>query len=74
MILIVEDHADSAEVLLRLLRRFGYDVRCAATAAAALDALKEFPIRLAIVDYNLPDHDGMWLLREIRLIHGRGAA
>jgi PleD family two-component response regulator len=26
--------------------------------------LKEFPIRLAIVDYNLPDHDGIWLLRQ----------
>jgi CheY-like chemotaxis protein len=65
VILIVEDHSDSADLLLRLLKRFGYDVRCATTAVAALDALKEFPIRLAIVDYNLPDHDGMWLLRQI---------
>ena len=49
MILIVEDHPDSADVLLRLLKRFGYDVCCATTAAQALEALKRLPIRLAIL-------------------------
>jgi CheY-like chemotaxis protein len=73
VILIVEDHPDSADVLLRLLKRFGYDVCCATTAAEALEALKRLPIRLAILDYNLPDHDGVWLLGQINGDEGLSA-
>ncbi len=47
------------------MKRFGYDVQCASSAVAAMDALKKFPIRVAILDYNLPDHDGIWLLRQM---------
>jgi len=66
LILIVEDHCDSGEILRRLLARFGYEARCVETADEALKALREQPIRVAVLDYNLPDHDGLWLLDQIR--------
>ncbi len=65
MILVVEDDPDSCDIMERLMKRFGYEVECASSAVAAMDALKTFPIRVAILDYNLPDHDGIWLLRQM---------
>ena len=65
MVLVVEDDADSSDIMARLLKRVGFDVRCAATAAEAIDAMKGAPIRVAVLDFNLPDHDGIWLLRRM---------
>ena len=53
-------------MLRRLLARYGYAALCAVTAEEALQAMRDLPIRVAILDYNLPDHDGMWLLDQIR--------
>ena len=66
MVLIVEDDPDSSDMLARFLKRVGFDVRCAANAADALAVLKSHAIRVAVVDYNLPDHDGLWLLRRMK--------
>src|SRR5688572_6845912 len=65
VVLVVEDDADSSDVMARLLKRVGLHVRCAATATEAIDALKAAPIRVAILDFNLPDHDGLWLLERM---------
>jgi two-component system, NtrC family, nitrogen regulation response regulator NtrX len=65
MVLVVEDDADSSDIMARFLKRLGFEVRCAATAGEALDAMKGAPIRVAVLDYNLPDHDGLWLLRQM---------
>jgi two-component system, NtrC family, nitrogen regulation response regulator NtrX len=65
MVLVVEDDPDSCDLLARFLKRFGFDVRSAANAVEALAVLKSAPISVAIVDYHLPDHDGLWLLREM---------
>ena len=65
MVLVVEDDPDSSDLLARFLKRVGFDVRCAATAVEALGVLKTAPVRVALLDFNLPDHDGLWLLRRI---------
>ena len=65
MVLVVEDDPDSCDMLARFLTRVGFEVRCADTAAAALDVVKSAPIRVAVLDFNLPDHDGLWLLRQL---------
>ena len=52
-------------MLARFLKRFGFDVRCAANAVDALAVMKSEPIRVAVVDYHLTDHDGLWLLRQM---------
>lgn len=57
-ILIVEDYADAREALVLLLGLWGYHVRAAATASAALAALDGFTPDVAIVDLTLPDLDG----------------
>jgi two-component system, OmpR family, KDP operon response regulator KdpE len=63
MILIVEDESDLADTCLRLLRRHGWTAVVAPTRAAAMSALPERP-SLAIIDWRLPDGDGLDVLRE----------
>jgi PleD family two-component response regulator len=65
VVLVVEDHADSAEMLRRLLKLSGFNVVVAPTAKEALIVLSDLPIRVAVIDYNLPDHDGVWLLEHM---------
>jgi DNA-binding response OmpR family regulator len=62
-ILLVEDDLRVANALLSALRRRGYEVQHAATAAGALDA---GPCDLVLLDLNLPDRDGLSLCRELR--------
>jgi DNA-binding response OmpR family regulator len=65
VVLVVEDDPDSCDMLARFLKRFGFNVRCATHAVDALAVMKSEPIRVAVIDYHLPDHDGLWLLRRM---------
>jgi CheY-like chemotaxis protein len=63
-ILVVEDHADTAEALGMLLRLQGYVVRLAHTLVEArLARLEGFDVLLS--DLRLPDGSGLDLLREL---------
>lgn len=62
-VLLVEDDARFAMALTSALRRGGYDVDLAATAAAALEAP---PVDLILLDLGLPDGDGVDVCRQIR--------
>jgi len=64
-ILLVEDHNDTAKVMQRLLRSFGYNVHTAATAQQAIDAARAHVFDLMISDIGLPDGSGYDLLRQI---------
>ncbi|CAN5494578.1 hypothetical protein BH09VER1_BH09VER1_42680 [soil metagenome] len=65
-LLVVEDHADTALLLCRLLEMFGYSVRHAATLAEAraLAASESFDVLLS--DVGLPDGTGYDLMAGLR--------
>jgi len=70
-ILIVEDMADNAELVRRILSARGYDVSHALDAETGLQmALSQIP-DLILLDLGLPDHDGLtlagWLRAEASL-------
>jgi CheY-like chemotaxis protein len=65
-ILVVEDHADSADLLARVLRGTGHEVRIAGTVADTLRLCDESGFDLLIADIGLPDGDGRALLRDLR--------
>jgi PAS domain S-box-containing protein len=65
-ILLVEDHADTARVMSRLLRLGGHHVHVAATVASALDAVAANSIGLIISDIGLPDGTGIDLIQTVR--------
>jgi CheY-like chemotaxis protein len=66
-ILIVEDNAVSARVVEANLSKNGYDCLVAASAAEALDTLKDdASIELVITDIMMPDMDGIALLEKVQ--------
>jgi len=65
-ILLVEDEEDIATLVRTYLERDGFRVIWAARGADGLLALEEHDIRLAILDLQLPDADGLDLCRAIR--------
>jgi DNA-binding NtrC family response regulator len=66
--LIVEDHADSAEFLRLLLEPQGYLVHTAATAQQAREELTAWKPELVLMDLMLPDVEGLDLLHDFRRI------
>ena len=68
---MVEDHADTAVALRKLLAAAGHTVETANTAAAALAAAQRFDI--VISDLGLPDMTGYELMKRIREKHGSRA-
>ncbi len=66
-ILLVEDNADTAFALSRLLRRSGYEVRVESTAAAARKAADEESFDIVVLDLGLPDGSGLDLFRDLKL-------
>ena len=62
-VLLVEDDVRVASALEAALRRRGYDLLRAGTAAEALAAP---PVDLVLLDLGLPDRDGIDVCRELR--------
>jgi two-component system CheB/CheR fusion protein len=69
-VLLVEDHADTARMLARLLQSSGYAVQTAGSVAAALELAAAQPFDVVVSDIGLPDATGYDLMRQIRQRHG----
>lgn len=65
-ILLVEDHADSARIMARLLSNDGHTVQSAADVATAMKLATEQRFDLLLSDLGLPDGTGLDLLRSLR--------
>lgn len=66
-ILVVEDNADSRDLLSKLLAMSGYEVLSAPDGESGYaTALKQVP-DLIITDINMPRMDGLELLRKVRV-------
>ncbi len=72
-LLIVEDDADTREVVGLMLRESGAEVVGVETADAALDTIQTTPPDVLISDIGLADRDGYDLIRAVRrLPSGQG--
>jgi two-component system CheB/CheR fusion protein len=65
-VLLIEDHAGVAQVVAKLLKRRGLEVRTAATGEEGVRLASEFRPALVVCDLNLPDMPGTEVLRRIR--------
>ena len=65
-ILLVDDEKDIVEMLSEVLSVYGFEVDSAHSAGEALDRIRETIYDAAILDFNLPDMDGVMLHRQIR--------
>ena len=69
-ILIVEDDADSRNVLALLLQRLGALVEAVASAKEAYDRLALRRPDVLVSDIGMPDEDGYSLIRRVRQMPG----
>ena len=67
-ILVVDDDADSRDLVTTVLRDRGAEVKSAESAAAALLAFRAFTPDVLVSDIGMPDVDGYELLRRIRAL------
>lgn len=65
-VLIVDDHADSAVSLSRLLELAGHQTCVAKDAESALRLAEEFCPEVVLLDIGLPDMDGYETCRRLR--------
>jgi hypothetical protein len=69
-VLVVDDNADSAELVAMYLRMVGHVVAIELTAAAALARAQAFRPEVCFLDIGLPDMDGNELARRLRRMAG----
>jgi CheY-like chemotaxis protein len=69
-VLSVDDEADSAEVIRRILQRRGATVRTARSMGDALAAFLKCRPDVLLSDIGMPGHDGYELITRIRALPG----
>ena len=68
--LVVDDVSDVTEMLAIVLRRAGYSVVTASSAAQALTVAHEYQFDVIISDIGMPGMNGYQLARELRQMPG----
>jgi len=65
-ILLIEDHADTAEVMAQLMSTLGHEVTVVGRVADALAATQGSPFDLIVSDVGLPDGTGLDFIKAFR--------
>jgi DNA-binding response OmpR family regulator len=69
-VLVVDDSAEAADTLAMALSMDGYRVKTCHSGKDALSAIaRDFPLCM-LMDFGLPDKDGLEIVREVRAQHG----
>ncbi|WP_211354068.1 hybrid sensor histidine kinase/response regulator [Thiohalocapsa marina] len=69
-VLVVDDHESAREILSRYLTHWDFSVDCVGSADKALlqlltAASTAAPYSLLVLDWRMPEHDGLWLLQQL---------
>ena len=65
-VLIVDDHSDTRTICRELLTHFGYAVEEAENGRAALETVGTSVPDLVLLDFLMPERDGLQILTELR--------
>jgi CheY-like chemotaxis protein len=72
-ILVVDDEADSRELVTAILTRSGSEVRCSVSAAEGMLALKEWQPDVLVSDIGMPHEDGYVFVKKVRKLKSKWA-
>jgi CheY-like chemotaxis protein len=65
-ILVVDDDRDVCHLMVRILKRFGYEADCATSGQQALQTVQSDPPKLILLDVMMPEMSGMEVLKRVR--------
>jgi two-component system, chemotaxis family, chemotaxis protein CheY len=65
-VLVVDDEADLANAVRRVLTRAGYEVSCAASGKQAIILLRQQSFAVVVTDMLMPDVDGAEVIAAVR--------
>ena len=65
-VLVVDDDESTCDALQRLLSRMGYAASCATSGRDALDVVGRVRPDVIVLDWMMPDMDGLEVLRRLR--------
>ncbi|MEH1808550.1 PAS domain-containing hybrid sensor histidine kinase/response regulator [Nostoc sp.] len=65
-ILVVDDNADTRELIAFILEQSGGQVRAVSSVCEALEALEQLKPDVLVSDIGMPDEDGYSLIRKVR--------
>lgn len=71
VILVVDDQENMCWILSKILSDAGFSVKTAGTAREAVSIAADGEISAAIIDYRLPDMNGLALFSELRRCNSR---
>jgi PAS domain S-box-containing protein len=69
-VLVVDDEADSAGIVKRILGRSGADVRTSSSMEEGLTEFARFAPHVVLSDIGMPGHDGYELIARLRALPG----
>ena len=69
-VLLVDDEEHMLRLLRFALKPVSAQIHCVSRGVAAVEFLKENPSDLVLLDYSMPDWDGVETLRQIRKLEG----
>jgi CheY-like chemotaxis protein len=70
-ILVVDDEADSRELITAILSRCGSEVKCSESAAAAINDVRNWKPDLLVSDIGMPNEDGYALIGKLRRLKSK---
>ncbi|KKQ52220.1 MAG: Two-component system response regulatory protein [Parcubacteria group bacterium GW2011_GWD2_38_11] len=65
-ILLAEDEIDCTKIIQGVLEKLGYTVTCCTDGSDALNALKNLPFDLAILDIKMPKINGVEIVKIVQ--------
>lgn len=71
-LMVVDDEADTRELLTAMLGASGAEVRAYASASQALEEIEQWKPSILISDIGMPNEDGYSLIRRVRALGARG--
>ena len=66
VVLVVDDDEFTCDAIRRLLSRMGYTTACAHSGSDALNLLQDIKPDIIVLDWMMPQMDGLEVLRKLR--------
>lgn len=67
-VLIVNNHADSSDLMALILQSYGVEVQAASMVQPALKIFRQWQPDILVSEIALPDEDGLALIRRVRML------